>query len=77
MIELAKCLECGGKAVKDGLFYKCLNCGLTMTLQEFSRQLDRSTASKWSEQVDEDDGVKKKRQNDMMKWFTKSQDDYD
>jgi hypothetical protein len=74
MIYLAKCLDCGGKAVKDGLFYKCLGCGLTMTLQEFSRQRDNITKKRYEADLQGDDDAKKKKQNDMMRWYMKQSD---
>lgn len=71
MNKLAKCLECGGKAVKDGLFYKCLSCGLTTTLQEFSRQRDQITKKRFEDDINQDETAKRKKQNEMMRWYLK------
>lgn len=75
MNKTAKCFECNGKAKKDGLFYVCEDCGITTTMQEFARQRDQVTHSRWQSEIDSDDvDGKRKRQSDMMKWYLKQGD---
>jgi hypothetical protein len=55
------------------MFYVCEDCGVTTTLQEFARGRDRITRQRWQSEIndDQDDGFKKRRQNEMMKWYLK------
>ena len=45
-----------------------------MTLQEFSRQRDNITKKRYQDDIDQGETAKRKRQNDMMKWYLKQSD---
>ena len=51
----------------------CEDCGVTTTLQEFARGRDKITKQKWQSEItgQDEDYRKKRRQNDMMKWYLK------
>ena len=42
-----------------------------MTLQEFSRQRDNITKKRYEDDIDQGESAKRKKQNDMMKWYLK------
>jgi len=56
------------------MFYKCLSCGLTMSLQEFSRQRDQITQKRYEDDINQDESAKRRKQNEMMRWYLKQSD---
>ena len=58
------------------MYYVCTECGLKIHLQQYAREKDKRTKKRWQSELGEgeEDFRKKRHQNDMVKWFTKSQD---
>lgn len=45
-----------------------------MTLQEFSRQRDTITKKRYEDDINQNESAKKRKQNDMMRWYLKQSD---
>lgn len=71
VITLATCPECGGKAKWEPPFYVCSVCGLALRRHEYERMLDKQKEALWEAQIDQTEGLdkKRKRNREYLDWY--------